>query len=65
MNEKIFDSIDNWCLTLYNRGVFEECMTYAAGTDMPPLNFLERFTQLLDGYTMYINARIKEKLNNE
>ena len=29
------------------------------------LNFLERFTQLLDGYTLYINAQIKEKLNNE
>lgn len=55
-------SLDEWCLHYYGRNLFDYCMEYAKDSDAPPLDFLHKMCQLLDGYTMY---QTRSNYNND
>ena len=54
-------AFNEWCLGIYGKKPFEECMDFAKNSEAPPLDFVFHLTSLLDGYTTYLVHHVKEK----
>ena len=49
-------SLNEWSLTYFNNNVFDTCMKFAEGSSAPPLDFLFKLTEMLDGYSLYLRG---------
>ncbi len=48
------DSLDEYCLNLYNNRLFGVCMEFAKDSPAPPLDFLAKMTSIMDDYSRYV-----------
>lgn len=46
-------SLNEWCAHYFNKNLFDYCMDYAKDSPAPPLDFLHKMCDMLDGYSLY------------
>lgn len=54
-------SFEEWSLTYFNGKPFDLGMKFAEGSEAPPLDFMYKLTELLEGYSMYLTSNINHK----
>lgn len=53
-------SLNEWCLEYFNNNLFDYCMEYAKDSPAPPVDFLFKMCEMLDGYSLYVRSKQDE-----